>query len=220
MSDEALRELERAAPNDPAALTKLTAERLRRNEGVVLVWVAERNIRIDLGGGSAIRSPERNPLGPEGAIEVVLRGFLSGGEAALFGSPGALVPVEDKKAWVLACLSVTDAVFGRLHAPGGRDVTGPMLLELHTKRFLTGISVTAGVSAEPGQVAETRAPDAAAGLKCSSCGRAIAGSLFWRDSRSMIPVALLTRAEREGRDRLYCCQGHAPRPDYDQPHHH
>jgi len=146
-----LRELERAAKDDPSALTRLTVERLRRREGVLLVWIAERgDYRIHLGDHSLRVSPTA-PVGPEGAIEVVLRGFASGGEATL-SLPTIPVAPPEKQAWVLACLDVVACVFGLSgSAPlvvGGKDVSGPMLLDLRSGRFVSGVSVTAGVAVE------------------------------------------------------------------------
>jgi len=209
MPDEALRGLERVAKDDQTALTRLTAERLRRNEGVVFVWIGDTHPRL--------QSPS-NPQGPAGSIEVMLRGFMTAGEVPFGTPPGMLIPVIDKRAWVLACLNITDAVFGRFQS-NGRDLTGPMLLELHTKRLGSGFTITAGVTIAQKPVDE-RAPETP-GLKCSSCGHTVTEKVVWRDCGSQVPVTLLTKSELEGRvGKFYCCQGHAPRPDWYEPHHH
>lgn len=152
MSDEALRELERAAKEDPVALTRLTAERLRRREGVLLVWIAERgDYQIHLSETVGLRTPPKTPTGPDGAIEVVLRGFASGGEAAL-GLPTTPAAPSEKQAWILACPDVASYVMSGVlgFAPShvGKDVSGPMFLDLRSGRLASLVSITAGVTVE------------------------------------------------------------------------
>lgn len=50
---------------------------------------------------------------------------------------------------------------------------------------------------------------------CASCGRGIPGEYVWTDSHTRLPIAQALREPR-----VYCCQGHAPRPDNDEPSHH
>jgi hypothetical protein len=120
MSDEARRELERAAGHDPIALTRLTAERLRCKEGIVLVWV-ERPlatfVMLSSGGVASERWPTTIPWpatpaplarGPEGSIEVILEGYATGGDTVLFGQQP---PPAPKRAWILACLDMASFVF-------------------------------------------------------------------------------------------------------------
>lgn len=146
MSDEEVRGLERAATHDPEAMSRLTLTRFRRTDGVVWLWVAEHGCRIDLGGGIGIHTLDRNPVGPPGAMEVKVIGFRDGGDVSLVDSERVTPPVPtERRAWILACLDVVGAVLGREVPPEGRDVRGPFLLDLATRR-LVGLSVSSPVT--------------------------------------------------------------------------
>jgi hypothetical protein len=77
---------------------------------------------------------------------------MTGGEVTLSGDLGSSAP-KPKRAWALACLDVSSGVFAftALPTPRGRDVWGPMLLDLTTGRFITGLSLTPGVCVGPGE---------------------------------------------------------------------
>jgi len=155
MPDDEIRALERAAATDPSALTRLTSVRIRRCEGVLWVWVHVPSVRIDIDGSLARHgvppelAPEvAGPEGPEGSVEITIHDYMTGGEVPLSGGPGRAAP---KRAWALACLDISSGVFAltTLPKPRVRDVAGPMLLDLLTGRFITGLSLTTGVRAVP-----------------------------------------------------------------------
>jgi hypothetical protein len=151
VSDEDLRLIERQARDgDRAALVRLTHTRLRTGLGVLWAWIEKLgDYRINLGIGSSLRVPPASPEGPPGTIEMIVRGFSTGGDVSLesrFEPP----PPADRKAWVIACLDVERAVFALYpYFPNGKDVDGPYLLDLASGRMIS-TSVRRIVSILPG----------------------------------------------------------------------
>ena len=134
MSDDDLRQLERAAKDEGgAALARLAAARLRAGSGLLWLWVANHgNYRISL-GDYALRAPAANPVAPPNTIEVTVSGFMDDGYTIGEHVGRDPPPPLMRQGWVSACLDIRQAVFGD-KPTGGTDVTGPMIYDIETWR--------------------------------------------------------------------------------------
>ncbi len=133
--DEDIRGLERAAIADGGYfLGRLANARLRVGSGLIWLWVAR-------------QGPPTNPIGPRNAAEVVVGNLVLGGALSIAESSAEPRVPPVRRGWIEACLDLEEAVFRGPRSTDGRDVDGPFLVDLATRRYANlsrgdGISIT------------------------------------------------------------------------------